>query len=72
MIIPYIFLKHKKTSFALADKRGFFDGGGGESRFSLRLGHGAALTPHCGVIHPRAGSTLPLYSKKEIRASLML
>jgi hypothetical protein len=59
MIIPYIILKHKKTSFAQVDKRGFFDDGGGGSRFSLRFGHGAALTPHCGVIHPRAGFSSP-------------
>ena len=26
---------------------------------SLRFGHGAALTPHCGVIHYRAAASLP-------------
>jgi hypothetical protein len=40
---------------------------GGESRFSLRLGHGAALTPHCGVIHPALGSPPPaqFYKRKQ-------
>ena len=39
-------------------------GGIGESRFSLRLGHGAVLTPHCGVIHPRAEFDSPLVFEK--------
>jgi len=62
----------RKKKVRRINGRTYSVGGGGESRFSPRLGHGAALTPHCGVIHLRAGSTLPLYSKKEIRASLML
>ena len=43
----------------------FIFGGGGESRFSLRLGHGAALKPHCGFIHLRAefDSPFPLQEK---------
>jgi hypothetical protein len=31
----------KKISFALVDKKSFFDDEGGGSRFSLRLGHSA-------------------------------
>ena len=36
------------------------------------LGHGAALTPHCGLIHLRAKFSSPLSSSIEKKSKVLL